>query len=110
MIVVRVGQNGRRDRRRFHNGDDTLVALPQLVRCEAGGCGDFRQLVIAQDFLELVKQDRAGKEQKRESAGPENKPMRRSFPRERRYHCVRVENETQRGGGGTGDDQRFDGR
>lgn len=97
MIIVRIGENGRRDRCGFHNDDDTLIALPQLSWREKGGRDGFRQLGIAQYFLEFVQQDRAGEEQEREGAGPENELMRRPLPQERRYDGVRVENETQRG-------------
>ena len=97
VIVVWIGANGRRYHCGFHNGDDTLTALPQLGRCEMGGRDGFRQFGIAQYFLEFVKQDRTGEEQERESAGPENELMWRSLPQEHRYDGVRVENETQRG-------------
>ena len=97
MIIVRIGENGRRNSRRFHNSDDTLIALPQLGWCKARGRDGYCELGIAQDFLELVEQDRAGEESEREGARPENELMRRSLPQERRYDCVRVENEAQRG-------------
>jgi hypothetical protein len=71
--------------------------LSQLGRCEACGRDGFRQLGIAQDFLEFVKQDRAGEESEREGARSENELMRRSLPQERRYDCVRVQNEAQCG-------------
>ena len=97
MVVVRIGEYGRQDHRGFHDGDDPLVALSQLGWCKARGRDSFRQFGIAQNFLELVEQDGAGKESEREGARPENELMRRSLPQERRDDCVRVENEAQRG-------------